>query len=147
MTGLLPALSGCNVIYGLGMLEMGITFDLAQLVLDNEIAGMIKTAVNGIAVNDITLSIDMIKENGQFHDYLAHKATFDYMKTISSPKIMNRQMRHQWEKNGEKDAYERARDEVKSILKTHKPAPLSEEVLKKVRGIVSDAEEERGVKS
>jgi len=125
---------------------MGITFDLAQLVLDDEIAGMIKTAVNGIAVNDITLSIDMIKENGQFHDYLAHRSTFDHMRTISSPKIMNRQMRHQWTKGGEKDAYERARDEVKHILKTHKPVPLSEEVLKKVRSIVDGAEEELGVK-
>jgi len=38
ITGMLPALAGANVIYGLGMLEMGITFDLAQLVLDNEIA-------------------------------------------------------------------------------------------------------------
>ena len=32
ITGILPALAGANVIYGLGMLEMGITFDLAQLV-------------------------------------------------------------------------------------------------------------------
>lgn len=124
---------------------MGITFDLAQLVLDNEIAGMIKTAVNGIAVNDITLSIDLIKENGQFRDYLAHRSTYDYMKTISSPKLLNRQMRHQWTKGGEKDAYERARDEVKHILNTHQPVPISEERLKKVRKIVDDAEEEMGV--
>ena len=125
---------------------MGITFDLAQLVLDDEIAGMIKTAVNGIAVNDITLSIDMIKENGQFHDYLAHRSTFDHMRTISSPKIMNRQMRHQWVKGGEKDAYERARDEVQNILKTHKPVPIADERLKKVRSIIDGAEEELGVK-
>ena len=57
----MPALSGCNVIYGSGMLEMGITFDLAQLVLDNEVAGLIKRAVRGIEVNDETLSLDTIK--------------------------------------------------------------------------------------
>jgi trimethylamine--corrinoid protein Co-methyltransferase len=27
ITGILPALAGANVIYGLGMLEMGITFN------------------------------------------------------------------------------------------------------------------------
>ena len=124
---------------------MGITFDLAQLVLDNEIAGMIKTAVNGITVNDVTLSINLIKENGQFKDYLAHKSTFDHMRTISSPKLINRQMRHQWEKGGKKDSYERAQDEVKKILETHKPAALSDEVLKNVRTIIEGAEEEMGV--
>ena len=49
ITGILPALAGANVIYGSGMLEMGITFDLAQLVLDNEIAGMISAAVARLA--------------------------------------------------------------------------------------------------
>ena len=93
ITGLLPALSGCNVIYGLGMLEMGITFDLAQLVLDNEVAGLIKTAVNGMVVNDETLSVDLIKEIGPFKDYLAHDSTFDNMHSISSPKLINRQDR------------------------------------------------------
>ena len=39
------------MIYGLGMLESGITFDLAQLVLDCEFARMIKHTVNGIPVS------------------------------------------------------------------------------------------------
>ncbi|MBW2635160.1 MAG: hypothetical protein JRE14_13745, partial [Deltaproteobacteria bacterium] len=38
LTGLIPALAGANMIYGLGMLESGITFDFAQLVLDCEFA-------------------------------------------------------------------------------------------------------------
>ena len=35
-------MAGANLIYGPGMLESGITFDFAQLVLDNEFARMIK---------------------------------------------------------------------------------------------------------
>ena len=36
------------------MLEMGITFDLAQLVWDHEIAEMILHALKGVPVNDTT---------------------------------------------------------------------------------------------
>lgn len=129
------------------MLEMGITFDLAQLVLDNETAGLIKRAVNGIEVNDTTLSLDTIKEIGPFKDYLAHPTTFENMRVTSSPKLMDRRMRPQWEKNGSKDAYERAQEEVKHLLETHKPAEIPESVLKDVRDIVAGAEEEMGIKS
>ncbi len=95
---------------------MGITFDLAQLVLDNEVAGLIKRTVKGIEVNDETLSLDTIKEVGPFKDYLAHETTFKHMRLTTSPKLMDRKMRPRWEKAGSKDAYERARDEVKHIL-------------------------------
>ncbi len=146
ITGILPALSGCNVIYGLGMLEMGITFDLAQLVLDNEVAGMIKRTVNGIEVNEETLSIDTIKEVGPFKDYLAHESTFKHMRLTTSPKLLNRQMRFRWEENGSKDAYERAGEAVRHILETYEPPKLSDAVLKQVRDIVDGAEKELGIK-
>ena len=42
------------------MIESGVTFDLGQLVMDNEIARMIKFAVGGIAVTDETMAIDDI---------------------------------------------------------------------------------------
>jgi len=125
---------------------MGITFDLAQLVLDNEVAGLIKRAVTGIEVNDETLSLDTIKEIGPFKDYLAHESTFKNMRLTTTPKLIDRRMRPRWEKDGSKNAYERARDEVKHILETYTPPQLSDEVLKKVRDIITGAEAELGIK-
>ena len=89
ITGMLPALAGANVIYGLGMLEMGITFDLAQLVLDNEIAEMIKYTVNGIPVNDETLAVDVISELGIGKDFLSHETTYKNMATQSRAELMD----------------------------------------------------------
>lgn len=145
ITGILPALAGANVIYGLGMLEMGITFDLAQLVLDNEIAGMIKCAVGGIPVNDDTLSVDVIKEVGIFQDYLSHDSTFENMGIRSHAKLIDRQMRERWTEMGSTNMYQRAQEKVKDILDTYQPPPLSEEVLSSVRDIIDEAEEELGV--
>ena len=44
------------------MLEMGMTFDYAKLVMDNEFAYMIKHAVKGIDVDDATLAVDVIRQ-------------------------------------------------------------------------------------
>jgi len=142
ITSMLPALAGANVIYGLGMLEMGITFDLAQLVLDNEIAGMILYSLNGIVVNDETLSVDVIREMGIGKDYLAHASTYKHMKSQSQAQIIDRRMREDWEAAGSTDAYKRAHERVIEILETYEPAPLPANVLNTIRSIVEEAEKE-----
>ena len=78
LTGLLPALAGANQIYGAGMIESGVTFDLGQLVMDNEIARMIKFAVGGIAtpfalrpelLNDLKTVVSEACNNAVDHAY------------------------------------------------------------------------------
>lgn len=142
---MLPALAGANVIYGSGMLEMGITFDLAQLVIDNEIAEMIKFALRGIPVSDETLSVEVIKEMGIGKDYLAHETTFNHMKSQSQSDLIDRRMREDWEVSGSTDIGKRAREKVIHILENHEPSPLPDDVCNGIRSIVTDAEKELGV--
>jgi len=139
---MLPALAGANVIYGLGMLEMGITFDLAQLVLDHEIAGMVLHSLDGIVVNDETLSVDVIRELGIGKDYMSHESTYKHMKSQSQAQIIDRRMREDWETAGSKDAYQRAHDRVIEMLETYEPTPLTENVLNSIHSIVEEAEKE-----
>ncbi|SLM29606.1 Trimethylamine methyltransferase [Desulfamplus magnetovallimortis] len=139
-------MAGANMIYGLGMLESGITFDFGQLVLDCEFARMIKFTVNGIPVNDETLAIDPIKEIGQGGDHLMQPLTLKYMRSQSRPEVIDRKMRGAWVKAGSTSAYDRAMIKVRKILETHTPKPLPENVLATIRNIVEDAERERGIK-
>ncbi len=145
ITGILPALAGANVIYGLGMLEMGITFDLAQLVIDNEIAEMIKYTVKGIPVNEETLAVDIIREMGIGKDYLAHESTYQHRASQSRAELMDRRMREDWEADGSTDLYQRAHDKMIDILETYEPPQLSDSVLQDIREIVDEAEKEQGV--
>jgi len=133
------------VIYGLGMIESGITFDYGQLVMDNEFAAMIKHAVSGIEVNDETLSVDIIDEIGPFGDFISHDSTFDYMRSQSQPQLIDRRIRENWELSGGRDLYERACEKARHLLETHEPSPLSDSTLSELRVIVNSAEEERGV--
>lgn len=133
------------MIYGLGMLESGITFDYGQLVLDCEIARMIKFTVQGIPVNDETLAVDAIREIGPGSDFLMHPTTFKGMRNQSRPEIIDRRMRGVWEAAGATTAYERAMAKARWILDNHHPKPLPEEVLARIRGIVEQAEAELGI--
>jgi trimethylamine--corrinoid protein Co-methyltransferase len=142
----LTALAGANLIYGLGMLESGVTFDFGQLVMDNEFAQMIKCVVNGIPVNDETLAVDVIDTVGPFQQFLTQKHTFDHMRKMSQPKLMDRKVRDKWQKDGGRSMHEKAMDKARQILAEHKPKPLADDVLSTMRSIVAETEEELGVK-
>jgi trimethylamine--corrinoid protein Co-methyltransferase len=106
---------------------------------------MIKHAVGGIPVNDESLAVDVIHEIGIGKDFLSHESTYNQMKSISHSRLIDRSMREDWELNGSKDIYERAREKVISILDTHKPKPLQETVIKTLREIVEETESELGL--
>ena len=144
LTGLIPALAGADMIYGPGMLESGITFDLAQLALDCEFARMIKHTVNGIPVSKETIALDVIQEIGPFGDFLAHIHTFQHMREQSRAEIIDRRMRSAWEMDGAIDSYTRALHKVRNILENHFPEPLPPDVLAGIRRIVKDTETDMG---
>lgn len=142
LTAMLPALAGANVIYGLGMLESGITFDYGKLVMDNEFARMIQLVVNGILINDETLAVDIINDVGPFKEFISHEHTMKHMYSQSKGELINRKIRERWVSAGSTDIYERATEKAKWILENHQPEPLSENVRGEMRAIIEKAEKE-----
>jgi len=138
-------LAGANLIYGLGMLESGVTFDFGQLVMDNEFARMIKHTVAGIPVDDETLMVDEVHAVGAFGDFLSRDSTLRHMREQSQPKLMDRRVREDWRLAGGTDLQQRATAEAVRILDNHIPEPLPPEVVAELRAIVQDAERELGV--
>ena len=124
------------------MLEMGMTIDYGQLVMDNEFARMIKHVVGGIPVTDETLALDAIDEIGPFKDFLSHETTYKNMRSQSQPRLIDRRMREDWEASGGTDIYQKATEQARHILESHKPLPLSDSVLADLRSIVEEAEKE-----
>ena len=145
LTGLMPALAGANLIYGLGMIESGMTFDFGQLVMDDEFAAMIKQCVGGIPVNDETLALDVIHEIGPFQDFLSHDHTMAHMRSTSQPALIDRRVRDEWAAMGSSTLHERALVKARAILETHVPDPLPDGVPEKLAAIIAAAERELGV--
>jgi trimethylamine--corrinoid protein Co-methyltransferase len=139
------------------MIEMGMTIDYGQMVMDNEFARMIKYVVQGIPVNDETLAVDVIHEIGVGKDFLSHENTYKHMRSQSQPQLIDRRTREDWVASGKTDMYERAMEEVRYILEkmeevryileNHKPDPLPDGAAEKIRSIVEESEAELGVAS
>jgi len=147
LTGLMAALAGANLIFGAGMIESGVTFDAAQLVLDNEFVAMIRQTVAGVPVDDETLAVDDIHAVGPFNDFLSLDATMRHMRLQSQPTLMDRRVREEWQDMGGHDAYDRAREVAREVLADHRPEPLPEDVLGRMRTIVAEADRAAGAAS
>lgn len=142
LTGLIPALAGANLIYGPGMLESGITFDYAQLVLDGEFIRMIKHVINGFTVDSDSLAIDVIKSVGMSGDFISHKHTLEHMQDHSQPEFLDRHRMAKWKAAGARDSYQRALEKTRDILQNHQPDPLPAKVLAELKNIIAQTEKE-----
>lgn len=128
------------------MLELGITFDFAQFVIDNEIAEMVKYVVKGIDVNDYNIATNIIKEVGIGGEFVSHEHTFKNFKTNqSNTSLFDRRMREGWQELGGKDLLERATEKAKQILETHQADPLPPGTETLMEEIIAAAAEEEGV--
>lgn len=134
------------MIYGLGMLEMGMTLSYAQLVMDNDAAKMVRRVLQGIPVTDETLAVDLIKQVGARENFLAEEHTVKYMRQyLSQPQIIDRNMRDMWETQGSKDMPTRATEKAIELLESHTPDPLPEGAEAAIRLMIEDTEKELGV--
>jgi trimethylamine--corrinoid protein Co-methyltransferase len=141
---MMALLAGASVIYGPGMLESGITFDLAQLVVDSELIAMSKYCRAGIPVNDATTAIEEIMSIGPAGHFLDSASTLKGMHGLSTTRLIDRQVRESWEAAGSPDFYETARRDARRILAEHEVEPLPKEVAEEMAAIVTEADREVG---
>jgi trimethylamine--corrinoid protein Co-methyltransferase len=143
-TALVAALAGAGDIYGAGMTESGVTFDPAQLVMDDEWIAMIRHFLGGIRVDAETIAGADIAAVGPFGDFLSLPSTYAHMREQSQPRLMDRRVREEWQADGATDMYERARVKACEILETHRPPEIDAEVKARMRAIVERADKEHG---
>ena len=129
------------MIYGAGMLEAGMTFSFGQLVIDDEIAAMVKRIVGGISVERELMGVDLIKKVGIGNDFLAQRHTLNHLKAEQiQATIVDRRMREEWVKEGSKSVIQTANQRAAQLLKSHEPKPLSEDVVNELKRIVKSVE-------
>jgi trimethylamine---corrinoid protein Co-methyltransferase len=138
------ALAGAGDIYGAGMTESGVTFDPAQLVMDEEWIAMIRHFLGGIRVDAETIAGADIAAVGPFGDFLSLPSTYAHMREQSQPRLMDRRVREEWQADGATDMHERARRRACEILENHEPPAIDEDVKEQMRTIVERVDVEHG---
>ena len=122
------------------MLELGMTFSMEQLVIDNDIIQMVKKVMEGIPVSEETLDIESIQKVGVGNNFLALKKTMKLVDYPSSPMLIDRRMFGDWAHAGSKDLATVAHEKVVDILKNHVVPELDAEVLANMQAVVDRAD-------
>ena len=129
------------MIYGAGMLEAGMTFSFGQLVIDDEIAAMVKRIVGGISVERELMGVDLIKKVGIGNNFLAERHTLNHLRAEQiQATIVDRRMREAWTKDGSPSLIQTANQRAAQLLRSHEPKPLSEDVVNELKRIVKSVE-------
>jgi len=128
-TLLLAAQAGVNYITCAGTYEATLVEALELLVIDDDLAGMVKRAIEGVTVNEDTIGLDVIKKVATSEkkgvNFLAESHTRKHMRSeLYMPRLADRSRRSTWKKKGAKDIIERAREKVDKILREHQPNKL-----------------------
>jgi Trimethylamine:corrinoid methyltransferase len=134
-------MSGTCLIHGCGQMEYGLSGSLELLVMGDEVMGMTRRIIKGVEVNEERLArgvIDSVQPGGH---YLGEEHTLKYFRNeFWWPSIMNRTRIDDWTANGAKSLGQRVKEKTQSILKTHQPEKLSEDILSHINIIMDRVE-------
>jgi trimethylamine--corrinoid protein Co-methyltransferase len=122
---LLAAMAGANYITCVGTLESTMAGGHELAVIDNDLIGMVKRALNGIEVTDETLALDVIKKVGSNGSYIMESHTLEHFrKELYISGIVDQGKRETWHKGGRRGMLENARDQARKILSEHREKEL-----------------------
>lgn len=132
------ALSGADILGGVGQLETATVFSPVQAILDNETGAMIRKFLEPPEVTPASLNwqeVSKIRAGGHFLD---SPHTLDLCRTQFSPQVFLRQNRDDYENSGRKNAFEMARERALDLISS---APeggvLSEDQRREITDVVA----------
>lgn len=138
---LLSALTGSNIIAGIGGVYDEITTSPIVAIMDNELARMVGRIIDGVEVNEETLAVDLINEVGPIPgQFLSTRHTRKlWQSELLIPALADRVGYSEWVQGGKKTSLDYAREKYEEIIATHKPAPLPADKQKAIDAILEEA--------
>lgn len=141
--GLLHAMAGVNIIWGVGQLESQRTLSPETMVIDDEIAALALRAARGVPTDDDSLAYEVVAAMGAEPDYLAHPHTLERFRSeIFMPSLGFVGRRERWEEAGALTVVDRARERVRDILAEAEAVRLPDDVERELLAIEARWREE-----
>jgi trimethylamine--corrinoid protein Co-methyltransferase len=129
MSTVAAVLSGVDLLAMGGLLDALLVFDYAKLVIDAEIAAMLKRLARGMEFSEENLALEVISQVGPGRAFIDTQDTLRRARTEAFlPQIADRQSRALWQAAGARDAQARALQRARNILQRGNPAVFTPEV-------------------
>ena len=129
---LVSTLTGADLVHDVGIVSHDTMISLELMVLVDEIIDMVKVLMGGIEINDETLPLDLIERLGPRASYLSESHTMKHFRKFWVPRIFDRSFVRE---KGVKGCEELLNERTIEILKTHKPKPLPEDLVRELKKV------------
>ena len=141
LTAMMPTLSWPDLMVGPGLLGGSMILSFEQLLIDIEIFRMNRQAHRGIPTGESQWLDEVIERVGPAGNFLGERSTRDGIR--SGAWLINRLGVHEpiraWEEAGRPRVEDEAKEKVASILATHKPLPMDEDIQRELDKICERA--------
>jgi trimethylamine--corrinoid protein Co-methyltransferase len=138
---MLAALNGGNLVHDVGYIDNGLTTSYQQLVVMDEVVGMVARFMGGVEVTEEMMAMDVIDEVGPGGHFLSHDHTYRHFRENWFPTLLDRSNYDTWVEKGKLTLGDRAAARARKLLEEHKPDPLPGAVAERLAAIVARAEE------
>jgi trimethylamine--corrinoid protein Co-methyltransferase len=132
LSAFLPALAGADILYGVGLIDEAKTLSYEEMVVGDEVAGMLLRALRGVEISEEALAEEVIEKAGPGGNFLFDKHTLrNVRKELFVPELID--------KPRLEDVRRSAKEKARRVISTHKPEPLGEGVKEELRKIIKEA--------
>jgi trimethylamine--corrinoid protein Co-methyltransferase len=141
---LMQSMAGGNLVIGAGLIDSVMAASPVQLVIDDEIMGILHRILRGIEINEETLALDVIDRVGPKSEFLTDEHTLRHLRAgeLFNPEVFDRNSRDTWISEGAKGIEQRAREKALTIMEKHEVEAFPEHVTKELKAIVGKANRE-----
>lgn len=134
------ALSGGAVLGGAGQIETAKGINPVQLVIDNDVFGMVKDLKAGLVVDEESVDWEEVMAIGPHESFVEKAHTFRHFRDYYRAKTFSRDSRTAWEEKGGKDLAARACEQYETLRQNYVPVTLPKEVTDEMDAIVKRAD-------
>ena len=145
LNGLYPVMARATFVSGMGSLNAGMLASAEQLVIDDEIYGMIFHRLQGIEVSESSIGAEVVGAVMDGGNFLAQEHTRDYMRRgeLYRGKLGNESPYEEWRSQGCPIVREQAKAKVEELIAAHPGPVLSEQTCAEIMSILEQAKEEK----
>jgi trimethylamine--corrinoid protein Co-methyltransferase len=133
--------NGADVTFGTGLLDGSRILCLENMVVDDEIIGMVRRILTGVEVSEETLAVDLIKKMGFNGNYLSDDHTRAHVRELWQARLGETGTYDGWRSAGAKSTTEKAQEKVAEILAAA-PAPFPADLGAEFDAIIAAAAKE-----
>jgi trimethylamine--corrinoid protein Co-methyltransferase len=144
LTALATMQSGFDLMSMSGCLATGMMVSYEQVVLDNEMLGIVRRVLRGFDVTPDALALEMIERIGPGGSFLTEPHTLARLRggEFWEPMVAFRGSLQGWVETGSPNVLDRARARAREILDAHWPAPLPDDVQEEMTRVIARLEQE-----